>query len=108
MLDQPETVLNGHEFNVDSLQFDVTLLDARVLTHPLHAHVISNELTRNLAATLAPVQEELEQCFDGYWVMSTEWRTVTLWDDMLKIFARTSNRVFVGEELCKEHNSMLI
>ena len=36
--------------------------------------------------------------------MSTEWHEVNIWNSMLKFFARTSNRMFVGLPMCRNED----
>lgn len=58
-------------------------------------------MVRKLDSFTQPVMDELRQCFEDYWGSSTEWHEVNIWDSMMKVFARTSNRMFVGLPLCR-------
>lgn len=58
-------------------------------------------MVRKLDSFTEPVVDELRQCFEDYWGTSTEWHEVNIWKSMMKFFARTSNRMFVGLPLCR-------
>ena len=58
-------------------------------------------MVRKLDSFTEPVMDELRACFEDYWGSSTEWHEVNIWNSMLKFFARTSNRMFVGLPLCR-------
>lgn len=48
------------------------------------------------------IMEELGSGFDDYWGFDTEnWKEACVYENMMKIVARTSNRVIVGLPLCE-------
>ncbi|KAJ6258873.1 Cytochrome P450 monooxygenase paxP [Drechslerella dactyloides] len=73
-----------------------------------HVGVIRKDLTARLAAVTPAIVEELDLAFRHYIPkLATApdekgWREVTMYDLVLKVVARTSHRVFLGEELCRE------
>jgi cytochrome P450 len=83
---------------------DHALLDSSLLWHPIHEVVIRGELTRTLGSTLEMVREELILSLDAYWGTGSEFHEIKVWDSLAKIFGRVSNRIFVGEELCRNEH----
>ncbi|KAI9806379.1 MAG: hypothetical protein M1825_006494 [Sarcosagium campestre] len=101
-LDLPDNVVSALEAQVSSLQADYTLLDSKLVVNPLHAHVVRRDLTRQLGSMIVDIMDELSASFDLTWGTDTEgWKEICLWDNMIDIIARTSNRVFVGKPLCR-------
>lgn len=101
VITQPESTLSAQEMHRDQLQSDWTFLNQNIVKHPIHQDAIRNNMVRKLDSFTEPVMDELRQCFEDYWGMSTEWHEVNIWDSMMKFFARTSNRMFVGLPLCR-------
>lgn len=101
IISQPETVLSAQEIHREQLQSDWTFLNENIVKNPIHEHVIRSNMVRKLDAFTDPVLDELKQCFEDYWGSSTDWHEVNVWNSMLKMFARTSNRMFVGLPLCR-------
>lgn len=47
------------------------------------------------------IMDELTTGFDETWGFDTKtWKTIGVFDNMMAIIARTSNRIFVGLPLC--------
>ncbi|KAF3931956.1 hypothetical protein ABW20_dc0101826 [Dactylellina cionopaga] len=73
-----------------------------------HIPIIRKDLTAKLASVTPAIVEELDLSFRHYIPqLATKpdekgWQTVTMYDLILKVVARTSHRVFIGEELCRE------
>ena len=102
IINQPDNTLNTKEMHRKSLQTDYTLLDRRIVGNALHEDVIRRDLTRQLGSLTEDIMEELGKGFDDYWGFDVEnWHEACVFDNMIKIVARTSNRVFVGLPLCK-------
>lgn len=104
IISHPESVLSAHETHRMQLQSDWTFLDQKIVQQPRHEEVVRANMVRKLDAFTEPVMDELRQCFEDYWGTSTEWHEVNIWDSMLKVFARTSNRMFVGLPLCRNED----
>lgn len=101
MAEQPQDVLSAHKWNREVVQTDWTLLDRTLARNPLHDPVIRRDLTRNLGSLIPEVEEELNFGVDQFWGSDTEnWTEVGVFDTMMQIVARTSNRIFVGLPLC--------
>ncbi|EPS45168.1 hypothetical protein H072_832 [Dactylellina haptotyla CBS 200.50] len=73
-----------------------------------HIPIIRKDLTAKLASVTPAIVEELDLSFKHYIPkLASEadekgWQTITMYDLILKVVARTSHRVFIGEELCRE------
>ncbi|KAF3927466.1 hypothetical protein ABW21_db0208738 [Orbilia brochopaga] len=82
--------------------------DEYVNADVFHVGVIRKDLTARLAAVTPAIVEELDLAFKHYIPKIATapdqkgWREVTMYDLILKVVARTSHRVFLGEELCRE------
>ncbi|KAF3173926.1 hypothetical protein EYR41_004379 [Orbilia oligospora] len=82
--------------------------DNYVATDMFHIPIIRKDLTAKLASMTPAIVEELDLSFKHYIPkLATKpdekgWQTVTMYDLILKVVARTSHRVFIGEELCRE------
>lgn len=72
------------------------MLDPQVVHNPTHHHSINGPLNRNLPRLVPPVVEEIAAAFEETWGTDVDqWREVCLFDTMLAIVARVSNRVLV-------------
>ncbi|KAK6530131.1 hypothetical protein TWF694_003500 [Orbilia ellipsospora] len=82
--------------------------DNLVADDMFHIPIIRKDLTAKLASVTPAIVEELDLSFRHYIPkLATKpdekgWQTVTMYDLILKVVARTSHRVFIGEELCRE------
>jgi len=100
--DQADHILNANEMQREVLQSDYTFLDSTLARNPIHDLVIRRDLTRYLGVLIPDIEEELNVGVDELWGKDTEkWSEVVVFSTMLKIVARTSNRVFVGLPLCR-------
>lgn len=66
-------------------------------------HLIPNtvriKVTQNLGKMLGPLSREMQDVLHERWSEQTEWHTRNLRQDLLRIVARLSARVFVGPDL---------
>jgi hypothetical protein len=109
MAEQPQDVLSACKYNREVVQTDYTLLDPTLARNPLHDPVIRRDLTRNLGSLVPDVEEELQFAVDKFWGSDTEnWTEVGVFDTMMQIVARTSNRIFVGQPLCTSTPPLLL
>lgn len=105
IINTPDELLNTKEVHREGLQTEYTFLDANLVKHPYHEDVVKHELTRKLGGLTTEIMEELAAGFDEFWGFDTEnWKEICVFENMMKIVARTSNRIFVGLPLC-EHES---
>jgi hypothetical protein len=102
LLQQPDTVLCQNEVNRQFLQADYTMLHPKIIHDTIHADVLRKELTKQLGEFTGDVIDEVDFAFRRNWGESTkEWKEVTLYDTMLDVIGRVSNRLLVGLPLCK-------
>jgi cytochrome P450 len=100
---QPDNVLSVVETHRENLQTDLTFVHPFVVANPLHHETIKNELTRQLGALTTDIIDELSAAFDDIWGTDAEqWKDVCIFETIMQIVARTSNRVFVGPSLCRD------
>jgi hypothetical protein len=103
--DQGDHVLNAGAMQRLNLQADHTFLDPSLARNPIHENTIRRELTRYLGSLIPQIEDELRVSVTECWGSDTEnWNEVGVFSTMIKIVARTSNRVFVGLPLCKHWN----
>ena len=104
IINTPDELLNTKAVHRESLQTDYTLLDSNLAQHPYHEDVIKHDLTRKLGTLTTEIMEELAAGFDETWGFDTEnWKEIGVFENMMRIVARTSNRIFVGLPLCELH-----
>lgn len=96
----PETKLDVHASQYETIQAKYTVGDPRVYGNPFHVNVIRNQITRNLDYLTPGIVEELALGFEKHWGNSTEWKAVPAWPSCLQIVAESVNRVFLGAPEC--------
>ncbi|KAK0742392.1 cytochrome P450 [Apiosordaria backusii] len=99
MLEQPDRVLSTKEAHRDSLFNDYQFgVDDQFPIRTIHKH-----LARNIVSLLPGIQEEVHAAIDDVFGTDTEnWKTLNIWDSLIGIISRVTNRMLVGEPLC--HN----
>lgn len=73
-----------------------------ILDNPLHLEVIKHQLTRKLPMFTEAVCDELIRGLKEEWGEEGEWKNVKVWGSCMNVISRGANRVFSGEELCRE------
>ena len=102
IINQPDSSLNVLASHIDALQSDYTFADPIVVRQPYHEHVVRTDLTRQLGALTMDIMDELASSFDETWGFDTrEWKEIGVFENMMRIIARASNRMIVGLPLCK-------
>ncbi|KAJ7929739.1 cytochrome P450 [Mycena leptocephala] len=81
-------------------------LGAGFVMHPYHVRVIQSSLTRSIGARFADIHDEIVTAFHDeigrlLHPDSDSWVAVPALKTVLRIVSRTSNRLFVGVELCR-------
>ncbi|KAJ7708346.1 cytochrome P450 [Mycena rosella] len=78
-------------------------LGAGFVTNPYHVRVIQSSLTRNIASRFADMKDEISTAFRDEIPLADDqsWIAVPALKTILRIVSRTSNRLFVGIELCR-------
>ncbi|KAG7089740.1 hypothetical protein E1B28_011394 [Marasmius oreades] len=70
--------------------------------NPYHVDVILTSLTRNTAAKLDDIRDEIRQAFQDFIPATEDWTEYSNLPKLMpKIVVRVSNRVFVGLPLCR-------
>lgn len=102
LMDQPESVLNQGEVNQRFLQSEHTMLHQNIVRDTVHEAVIRRELTAKLESMNPDIVDELGAVFEEQWGTSTDdWKEICVYDTMLEVISRISNRVLVGLPLCE-------
>jgi hypothetical protein len=87
---------------MEGLQTDYTFADPIIVRQPYHEHIVKTDLTRQLGSLTMDIMDELAAGFDETWGFdNTQWKEIGVFENMMRIIARTSNRVMVGLPLCK-------
>lgn len=85
-----------------ALQPDRTLLEPDIVHNPTHHDTIRGPLTRNLAALVPDIYDEVAVAFDEIWGHDpNEWKEICVYESVMRVVARASNRVFIGKPLCR-------
>ncbi|KZW03552.1 cytochrome P450 [Exidia glandulosa HHB12029] len=104
LVEQPDNVLSTSAAHYDALNGDYSFLTPRLLEHPYHEHVVHRNLARNLNALIPALDDEVRRCMDDAFGTDTEnWTSVNVWDTLLAIVPRITNRMMVGELLCRNN-----
>nr|BED42928.1 cytochrome P450 monooxygenase [Trametes versicolor] len=85
------------------------IVDREVVDNPYHIDIIKEKLTRSLPAVLPHVVDELRLAVPEHIpAVSGEWTEVNVLGAFRQIVARASNRVFVGEPLCRNEEFLAL
>ncbi|KAF7368811.1 Cytochrome P450 [Mycena venus] len=76
-------------------------LGAGFVTNPYHNRVIQTSLTRSTSTRFTDIHDEISTAFQHEIKPSEDWVAVPALQTVLRIVSRTSNRLFVGIELCR-------
>lgn len=102
LLDQPDDVLSTSAFHYDSLEGDYCFTTPQILKDPYHEHVIHKYLPRRIAPLLPGLWEEIQVAIDKTWGVDTQiWKEIGVWENMLRVIPRLTNRMMVGLPLCR-------
>lgn len=108
IISQPDEVLNVKQAHIDALQADYTFSDPAIVRQPHHETIIRTDLLRQLGNLTTDIMDELMVGFDETWGLETgKWKSIGVFENMMAIIARTSNRIFVGLPLCLSFQSLL-
>ncbi|KAI9723699.1 MAG: hypothetical protein M1812_000999 [Candelaria pacifica] len=101
LIRQRDDVISFKAAIMDRTQSHWTFMSDHILEHDSHRDVIVRYLSKKLAPLTPPMSDELSACFEQYWGLDTKgWKDVLVFDDMMKMVARASNRVF-NKEVCR-------
>ncbi|KAK5942138.1 hypothetical protein PMZ80_006092 [Knufia obscura] len=86
----------------NELQAEATIGEPFMVHAPTVRGIITRDLTKNLSALTSDIFDELSTAVDEAWGIDTqEWKEVNPFTTLLGIIARTSNRAYVGPQLCR-------
>ncbi|KAL0940009.1 cytochrome P450 [Colletotrichum truncatum] len=71
-------------------------------------HVIRTRLTQFLAKLTAPMNDETTRALDDVIGNEKEWKPLVIKENMVKVVARVSTRIFGGEQLCRNEKWLKI
>ncbi|KAK0205563.1 cytochrome P450 [Desarmillaria ectypa] len=71
---------------------------------PYHLDVVRGALTRNIGNCFADVQDEIKAAFNDLIPMTEDWVEIPVYETILQIVCRASNRMFVGLPLCRNRD----
>ncbi|CAK4008142.1 P450 monooxygenase [Lecanosticta acicola] len=76
--------------------------DQHIVRNPLHVDLVKQHLTRKLPSLTQDVAAELSLGFEEQWQTDPgNWTSVRLYSSCMKIVSRGANRVFCGQDLCR-------
>lgn len=101
LLDQPDCILSQAEVNTEFLRADWTMLHPSIATGSVHGPIIRREMTKGLDTYADAVVNEIEYSLGLVWGDSTRWHEIAVYDTMLDVISRISNRALVGFPLCR-------
>ena len=97
-MEQPNSILSLRENFRAIFAMDYTL---PFIKNPSHEDLIRRDLTKQLPALTPVIIDEVGLAFDKLWGTNQgQYKDVCVFETMVKIVARASNRVFVGLPLC--------
>ncbi|KAF1814611.1 cytochrome P450 [Eremomyces bilateralis CBS 781.70] len=109
LLNQPDHIMDQNATNVQFLAGDRTMLHPRILSDTVHKRVINREMTKWLDCYSADIVDEITTSLDDIWGSHATikpdllgWKAVPLYQSLLQVIARISNRVLVGLPLCRD------
>ncbi|PFH59822.1 hypothetical protein XA68_11840 [Ophiocordyceps unilateralis] len=104
LMEQPESVVSAKLAHNSVLFSDYNFLSPRLIREDIAPRVASRFLPRYLAALIPAVDEEVQHAADGALrrVSEHEWTSVNLWQLWLDIVPPVTNRILVGEGLCRD------
>lgn len=102
LISQPDSLVSNLDAIKEALLPDYTLLRPEIVHNPTHHETVKGPLTRNLAGLVPDILDEVAMTFDALLGQDTAaYKEIVVFDTVIKVVARASNRVFVGAPLCR-------
>jgi cytochrome P450 len=102
LLEQPDNILSVSALHYDLLEGDYGFTDPHLLKDPYHEHVVHRSLARRVGPLVMDIWDEMQSALDTTWGLDTEnWKDICVFDNMMIVIARASNRLFLGLPLCR-------
>ena len=102
IISKPEKEIDARGPQADEIQAQYTIPDKEIRVKQLHLSVVRKQLTKNLPLLTEDIAEELAIGFERHWGSPSKWKSVSVYDSMMKIVSQAANRVFVGIPLCAQ------
>ncbi|KAJ7736199.1 cytochrome P450 [Mycena maculata] len=97
LIDAPAMVKEG------STRYPGRVFRPAVSQNPYHHGVIRSSLTRNLGKCFPDIHDERDRAFnETLSLYGTDWRLVPILPTILTVITRTSTRLFVGPQICRD------
>lgn len=99
---QPDDVLSTSELHYDTLVGPYAFTHPKILKEPFHEHVVHRNMGKRVGELVMDLWDEVGSALDETWGQdSQEWKEICVFENMMHIIARASNRVFIGLPLCR-------
>ncbi|KAK7408410.1 hypothetical protein QQX98_009395 [Neonectria punicea] len=103
MMDQPDAVLSADRAHSSILHSPYNFLGHDLDRDSFATRAMHKYLARHLSGLIPGVEAEVSAAVDDVLGVDVEaWRTLNLWDMWLAIVPRVTNRLLVGEPVCRE------
>ncbi|KAK5127729.1 hypothetical protein LTR08_004229 [Meristemomyces frigidus] len=102
LIDHDDRGVSVSEMHHEQLEGAHVFTDPYLLERPFHEDVIHRSLARKLPQLIPDVQDEVAHAMDDVFGVDTEeWKEICVFEAMMSVIARISNRMFVGLPLCR-------
>ncbi|RDA86915.1 hypothetical protein CP532_1870 [Ophiocordyceps camponoti-leonardi (nom. inval.)] len=104
LMEQPENVVNS-KVAIDRIIFSYyNFLNPRLIREDVANRIVTRFLPRHLAALIPAIDVEVQKAVARALrrVGENEWASVNIWELWLDIVPQVTNRLLVGEELCRD------
>ena len=103
LLNRPRDELASFPALLENAQFKYLMTDKDVWGNAIHFDIVRKNLgPRDIADLTGVMAKEWDAAFRIYWGDSNNGRVVNAWDSMMRVIARVSLRIMVGEPGCKD------
>ncbi|KAI8245529.1 Cytochrome P450 monooxygenase gloP [Colletotrichum sp. SAR 10_96] len=103
LLEHPDSIVSAHEAHNDVLYSDYNFLGKVYADDVWHTRVIHKSLARHLSTLVPGIEEEVAVAVDEAFGTDTDnWKTLSLWDAWLTIVPPVTNRMLVGDTICRK------
>ncbi|CZT24776.1 related to cytochrome P450 [Ramularia collo-cygni] len=103
LTNQPDDVSSVRAAHYDMLQADYNFTDPYLIQSVFHERVIHKNLARKVDHIIPDIYDEIAASVDDNFGLNTDkWTELPVWDIAINMFARISNRLFVGLPLCRD------
>ncbi|KAF8583911.1 cytochrome P450 [Ramaria rubella] len=78
------------------------MLGPTIMSNRYHVGIVRGQLTRSLSALFSDIRQEILLSIEENFPLENDWTSVKVYEAILQVVARTSNRIFVGAPLCRD------